>query len=119
MMKPTNDNSRPQVAPETAAHDDAEPIKSRKNRNRFVAFHPSDVALTLLRRHPKAFCLLTLIAARARWTPCQIERLDVGESMIGDYKAAGLRSESVYRHAKKVLKRSGLVTFRTTTNGGA
>ena len=84
---------------------------------RFIALHPTEEAAELLKRHPNAFLLLTQIAMRARWEPCRIKKLAVGESLIGDWREAGLQSEMTYRHAKKTLEKFGLAKFRGTTTG--
>jgi len=54
---------------------------------------------------------------RAKWKDCRISKMKAGESFIGDWKNAGLPSEMAYRHAKKILKESGLATFRGTSRG--
>lgn len=84
---------------------------------RFVALHQSEEAAELLKRHPNAFLLLTQIALRARWTDCRISGVKAGSAEIGDWKAAGLASEMVYRQAKKTLERLGLASFRGTNRG--
>lgn len=87
------------------------------NPSRWIALHCSEDADTLQSRHPNAFLLLSQIARRARFTECKITGLKVGEAEIGDWKRAGLKSENVYRTAKSVLQKAGLVAFRTTNKG--
>lgn len=85
----------------------------------FVALHRNDTAQALLEKHPTAFLLLTQIAMRARWKnePCPVTGLKKNEAFIGDFRAAGLRSEKAYRNAKEQLKRVGLCGFRRATQG--
>lgn len=83
----------------------------------FVALHRSDEALTLLKRHPNAFLLLTQIAMRAKYKPCSITKLEIGQAFIGDWKSAGLPSEMAYRHAKSVLTDCNFATFKGTNKG--
>jgi len=71
----------------------------------------------LLRRHHKAFILLTVIAQRARRTRRDtILNLEPGQALIGDYKNYGM-SEQQYRTAKNQLKRYELATFQSTNRG--
>ena len=85
----------------------------------FVALHRNDTAQALLEKHPTAFLLLTQIAMRARWKnePCPVTGIKKNEAFIGDFRAAGLRSEKAYRNAKEQLKRVGLCGFRRATQG--
>jgi hypothetical protein len=57
------------------------------------------------------------IALRVRWKDCQITGLRAGQAFIGDWRMAGLDTEAEYRHAKKILTRCELVTFRGTNKG--
>jgi hypothetical protein len=83
----------------------------------FIALHRTQETVELLRRHPKAFLLLTQIALRAKWRDCAITQLREGESFIGDWRECGLESESSYRHAKRTLEKCGIATFRATNKG--
>ena len=69
-------------------------------------------------RRPNEFTLLTLIAWRARRKQCgfDVNGLQIGEALIGDYKACGL-TEQKYRTAKNNLEAWGLVTFKATNKG--
>jgi hypothetical protein len=84
----------------------------------FVQLNRSEDAEQLLARYPKAFCLLTLIAIRARRDsePCKWTKLKQGQAMLGDHKSCGL-SEQEYRTAKKQLSAAGLATFSATNKG--
>ena len=82
----------------------------------FIKFMRSDNARELLKR-PKAFCLLALIAQRAkRSDDLSIHGLGTGEALIGDRGAVGL-SPQEYRTAKAFLQKLGLATFRSTNRG--
>ncbi len=85
--------------------------------SRWVRLMCSEETNELLKRHPFALLLLLMIAVRAKWKNCQVTNLKAGQSFIGDWEDAGLRSESQYRHAKKILKTAGLATFRGTNKG--
>lgn len=74
-------------------------------------------ASELIARCPSAFLLLSLIAIRARWKDCPVTRLRAGQAQIGDFRAAGLPTEGVYRQAKKVLLEMGFATFSGTSKG--
>lgn len=69
-----------------------------------------------LMKKPNEFMLLTLIAYRARRTLDPDDGLEIGEALVGDYKACGL-TERKYRTAKKHLKATGKVTFKATNKG--
>ena len=60
----------------------------------------------LVRKHPKAFVLLTIIAERARRENGHPDGLTIGQCHLGDYKSYGL-TEKEYRNAKKVLTERG------------
>ena len=70
--------------------------------DRFLKFIPSDEALYLARKHPKAFILLVFIAERARRENGHPDGLTIGQCHIGDFKSYGL-TEKEYRTAKKIL----------------
>lgn len=84
---------------------------------RFIALHCTDQTSVLIVRHPSAFLLLTQIAMRAKWKDCAISGMKAGEAFIGDWQEAGLHSRQAYRHAKDVLERNHLATFRGTNKG--
>lgn len=85
--------------------------------SRWIAINCCEETEALVKRHPNAFLLLTQIAMRAKYKPCPITKLAVGQAFIGDWKEAGLRSEKAYRHAKCVLADCNLVAFRGATKG--
>src|ERR1044072_2270184 len=70
-----------------------------------------------LLRDPLAFALLTLIALRARWQgESRIDRLQLGEALIGDHKECGLTRRE-YRTRLNRLKKSGYIKARSTRKG--
>ncbi len=85
--------------------------------SRWIALHCGDESHALLEKHPNAFLLLTQIAMRAKWKDCPITGLEAGQAFIGDWREAGIRSEMAYRHAKSVLARCKLATFKGTNKG--
>jgi hypothetical protein len=85
--------------------------------SRWVALHCGDETKALLKDHPTAYLLLTLIAIRAKWKNCPVTGLRIGQAFIGDWREAGIQSEAAYRHAKETLKRCRLATFRGTNKG--
>ena len=87
------------------------------SESRWIALHCGEESQALIRKHPTAFLLLTQIAMRARWKPCPIQKLAVGQAFIGDWREAGISSEKAYRHAKKILMRCELATFQGRTKG--
>jgi hypothetical protein len=72
-----------------------------------------------LLRHPLAFALLALISYRARWKldGFNIQGLEWGEALIGDFKKAGLKSRVQYRSALELLIQLGLITTKRTNRG--
>lgn len=82
-------------------------------KTNFVGLHRGEEVNALQKIYPSAFLLLCLIARRARYRkdPCKISGLRYGQAFIGDYKEAGLKSESSYRKAKERLQLGGLCTF--------
>lgn len=83
----------------------------------FIKLARSDDLIALLKRRSSAYCLLTLIALRARRTNYRIfDELNVGEALIGDEKSYGA-SKRTYRTDKQFLKKNGLATFRSTNKG--
>lgn len=80
---------------------------------RFIKFIPSKEAMHLLKKHPKAFVLLTFIAERARRQNGEPDGLTVGQCHIGDYASYGL-TEKEYRTAKKILVERGQIKIIET-----
>lgn len=72
----------------------------------------------LLRRRPSAFCLLALIALRARRVEKDhnLDNVEIGEAFIGDAENYGA-SPQVYRTDKKFLAKHNLATFKPTNKG--
>jgi hypothetical protein len=85
--------------------------------NGWIRLVRSDEAQALLTNHPNAFLLLVQIALRAKWKDCPITGLKKGQAQIGDWKKAGLKSQNVYRRAKRVLEACLIVTFKGTNKG--
>jgi hypothetical protein len=85
--------------------------------SRWIAINCCEETEALVKRHPNAFLLLTQIAMRAKYKPCAITKLGVGQAFIGDWRLAGIPSEMAYRHAKCVLTDCNLATFRGTNKG--
>jgi len=54
---------------------------------------------------------------RAQWKDNPITGVKAGEAFIGDYQSAGIKKEKMYRYAKKILDRCGLVSFKGTNDG--
>ena len=84
--------------------------------NGFVQLVKGEEFLELIKRSPLAFALLSIIAHRARRTDSKINKLKVGEAMIGDYKNYGMTKQN-YRTAKKILQNCNLVTLKVTNKG--
>jgi hypothetical protein len=70
--------------------------------NRFIKFIPSEEALYLVRKHCKAFALLTFIAERARRENGHSDGLEIGQCYVGDWENMGLTRQE-YRTALKTL----------------
>ena len=70
---------------------------------RFIKFIDSEESHYLLKHHPNAFLLLSLIALRARRTSGAPDGCEIGEAHIGDYQECGIETRDKYRHALKVL----------------
>jgi len=75
----------------------------------FVKLHRSDETITMIRKDPKGFVLLSWIALRAN--------RETGEAMLGDWEAMGYTSRGAYRNTLNRLLRTNKVTTRTTTKG--
>jgi len=74
-------------------------------------------ALELLKANNCAFVLLFVIAYRARWHEgFNSHELEVGEALIGDYRACGM-SHRQYRTAVEQLRKWGFATFTPTSKG--
>ena len=71
---------------------------------RFIKFIPSERYKYLIRYHPLAFILLTVIADRARRIDGNIDGLNIGEAFIGDHQNMGLTRQN-YRTSLKALVR--------------
>lgn len=83
----------------------------------FVKLVRSSQVEHLIAKRPTAFCLLAIIAYRARRTnERHFDDLQIGEAYIGDYKSYGV-TEAKYRKDKDFLEKYGLVTFKPTTKG--
>jgi len=85
----------------------------------WFACHRSPELFALIEDDPKGFCLLTLIAARARFQedPCPVSGLRYGQAFIGDYKKAGIASRQAYRNSIRRLTDRGFVTIQGTNKG--
>jgi len=85
----------------------------------WFACHRSDEYFALIREDQKAFCLLSLVAARARYTEdvCPVTKLGYGQAFIGDFKEAGFKTRQAYRLACKRLFKSGFLTIQGTNKG--
>lgn len=71
----------------------------------------------ILKERPTAFCLLALIAKRAKRTNDHPDkRLEIGEAYIGDFDTYGV-TEQIYRTDKSFLKSTNQITTRTTNKG--
>jgi hypothetical protein len=81
---------------------------------RFIKYIPSEEAEYLLKYHPNAFLLFTLISNRARRLSGHPDGLEIGECFIGDYKNCGIVSEKQYRTAKKILLERGHIKIIET-----
>ncbi len=73
-------------------------------------------AWTLLKKNYHAFILLWVIAQRARRIKDEINKLEIGEAMIGDFENYGMSKQN-YRTAKKILETCKLVTLKVTNKG--
>ena len=91
----------------------------KRRRGNFLVMYRGQESAELRERHPKAFLLLSLVAERARYDDTRPNpyNLEVGEALIGDFKAAGLKTNSEYRHALSTIKAAGFVTTRATSRG--
>lgn len=82
----------------------------------FLMLRRSQLLDDLIKHHPLAFVLLTVIAKRARRTPCGFSGLKTNQALIGDYKECGLTRQN-YRTSLRVLKANHLVTTKPTNKG--
>ena len=87
-----------------------ERIDNRRGFKGFVMLYRGEELNNLI-RDPKAFALLTLIALRARYANSErLDGLKIGQALIGDWEASGLKTRSEYRAALKRLIKKGYVT---------
>lgn len=87
-----------------------ERVDRRKDFKGFVRLNRGEELNNLI-RDPKAFALLTLIALRARYANSgRLDGLKIGQALIGDWEASGLKTRSEYRAALKRLIKKGYVT---------
>jgi hypothetical protein len=82
--------------------------------NGFIKLYRDSKAYELMKGHPMAFILLTVIALRARRQDGIY--LKAGQALIGDYSNYGM-SRMQYRTAVKHLKHNHQATFKTTSRG--
>jgi hypothetical protein len=84
----------------------------------FIKAYRNPDALALLRSNKNAFCLLYVIALRAR--RCRDgfneHHLAPGEAFLGDFESYGM-TEKQYRVAKKFLQKHGYAAFRRASRG--
>lgn len=85
----------------------------------WLALHRSPELFALLEEDPKGFCLLSLIAARARFQedPCLVTGLRYGQAFVGDFRKAGIASRQAYRNSIRRLADRGFVTIQGTNKG--
>ena len=87
-----------------------ERVDRRKDFKGFFRTYRGEELNNLI-RDPKAFALLTLIALRARYANSgRLDGLKIGQALIGDWEASGLKTRSEYRAALKRLIKKGYVT---------
>jgi hypothetical protein len=85
-------------------------------RGWFKAIRSQD-ALELIRANHRAFVLLYIIAARAKWRPgFTAAGLEIGEAFLGDFENYGMTQQQ-YRTAKVQLEEWGFATFNATKRG--
>lgn len=77
---------------------------STPDSENFVKFIRSPESKLLRENYPNAFLLLSLIAERARRYAGHPDGLQIGDAILGDFKAAGL-TRSKYRTAIKKLEK--------------
>lgn len=84
----------------------------------WLALHRSEELFALLGSDLKAFGLLTLIAARARYhpEPCPITKLQQGEARIGDHESCGLTRKE-YRNALTRLEKMSIISTKRANTG--
>jgi hypothetical protein len=82
--------------------------------NGFIKLYRVDKAYELMKGHPMAFILLTVIALRARRQDGIY--LKAGQALIGDFETYGM-SRRQYRTAINHLKNGQLAAFKTTSKG--
>lgn len=86
--------------------------------NRFIKFNPDSelVASMIQAGKHREFVLLSVIGMRARRTPDAVFKLEIGESLLGDWASYGMTRQN-YRTALSNLKSWGLVTTRSSRKG--
>ena len=84
----------------------------------FIKLKRSKDLEDVLAYYPNAFLLLTLIEIRARRSDDGINPhgLELGEALIGDYSASGMKRQA-YRSALQKLVDLGLVEAKGTNKG--
>jgi hypothetical protein len=89
------------------------------NGNGFIKFNRdnNDNFLDMLLERHTAFCLLTLVAYRAKRTNRhKIKTLKMNQCYIGDYESYGV-TRQIYRTDKEFLEKWGFITTETTNKG--
>lgn len=86
--------------------------------NGFIKLNRSKELEEVLRYYPGSFLLLTLIAVRARRSDDRLNPhgLEIGEALIGDYAAVGMKRQA-YRTALQKLVDLEIVSARGTNKG--
>jgi hypothetical protein len=85
--------------------------------NKFIKLMRHPEVDELIKQNHSAFVLLTIIARRAKRSHSLFNNLEIGEALIGDWKATGFETERRYRTAKNDVQKYGLATFKTTNKG--
>jgi len=80
---------------------------------RFIKFIPSEKTEWLIKKNSYAFCLLCLIASRARRYSGHLDGLEIGEAHIGNWKSYGM-SQQNYRTAKDLLCKLNIIKIIET-----
>jgi hypothetical protein len=97
--------------------DDISPADSVKRNGGWFAIWRSPEMFDMVVNHPKCFLLLTLIAARARYSgSSSLNGLQIGEARIGDFKKCGLTRKE-YRTALDKLEAWHFVATKRANKG--
>jgi hypothetical protein len=97
-------------------HNSYDPMRPEPGTEWFTAIRGED-AMELMRMNSKAFDLLYVIAARARYKEgFNSHGIAQGEAMLGDFHNYGMTKQQ-YRTAKAVLQKHGFATFKVTPKG--